>query len=123
MRQVFIDFFLLSFTLGIAAVPGASAQTFGSAPYPDGRARAEEIYSELLWSGAVQSQTATQTQIAKRTDAQYREQQLLLRAERLVQLWSALAREYNEKGGFNVKTAREVSKAFHDLEKTEGWPK
>jgi hypothetical protein len=37
--------------------------------------------------------------------------------------WTALVCEYNKKGTFNVKKAKEVSKAFHDLEKSGGWPK
>jgi hypothetical protein len=46
-----------------------------------------------------------------------------LKERRLVEAWSALAREYKDKGTFNLKKAKQVSKAFHDLEKTEGWPK
>lgn len=46
-----------------------------------------------------------------------------LQTEKFVNLWTSLAREYNENGTFNIKTAKQISKAFHDLEKTEGWPK
>jgi hypothetical protein len=42
---------------------------------------------------------------------------------RFVMLWRALAEEYNAKSAFNVKLAGEVTKAFHDLENGEGWPK
>ena len=47
----------------------------------------------------------------------------MLKADKFVQAWSVLTREYKERGSFNVKKAKEVSKAFHDLEKSEGWPK
>ena len=46
-----------------------------------------------------------------------------MKTEKFIASWSGLAREYNEKGTFNVKKAKQVSKAFHDLEKSEGWPK
>jgi hypothetical protein len=62
-------------------------------------------------------------QIAARRQAQYKERQFWQKANKVADLWTAFVREYNQKGTFNVKKAREVSKAFHDLEKTEGWPK
>jgi hypothetical protein len=46
-----------------------------------------------------------------------------MKTEKFIDAWTALAREYNDKGTFNVKKAKQVSKAFHDLEKSEGWPK
>ncbi len=106
----------------IAAAQGPGTQTFGGAPYLNRCSRVEELYRELLLSSSPQSAAEARIQIAKRREAQYKERQFLLKAERLVESWSALVREYNKKGTFNVKTAREVSKAFHDLEKAEGWP-
>jgi len=47
----------------------------------------------------------------------------LLKTDKFVQAWKVLTHEYNQKGGFNVKKAKQVSKAFHDLEESEGWPK
>jgi hypothetical protein len=61
--------------------------------------------------------------IIQREDAQYKEKQFRLKTQVFVDLWTALAREYKEKGAFNMKLAQEVSKAFHALEKSEGWPK
>jgi len=61
--------------------------------------------------------------IAARRQAQYKERQFWAKANKVADLWTAFVREFNEKGTFNVKKAREVSKAFHELEKTEGWPK
>jgi hypothetical protein len=83
----------------------------------------EELYERLWLSGEVQAQTEAEIQIAKRREAEYKEQQFLLKAKKLIQSWSTFAREYNEKGTFDLRTAREVSKAFHDLERDEGWPK
>ena len=44
------------------------------------------------------------------------------KAKRFVELWQALAAELNGKKTFNAKLAKEVSKAFHELEKSDGWP-
>ena len=61
--------------------------------------------------------------IIKPEDAQSKEKQFRSKTQAFVDLWTAFAREYNEKGTFNVKMAKEVSKAFHALEKSEGWAK
>jgi hypothetical protein len=115
MRHVIINSVLvISIFLGMAA-----AQTPYVNRYPD----VEELLRRLWLSGEMQAQTEAQIQIAKRREAEYKEQQFLLKAKKLVQSWSTFVSEYNEKGTFNLKTAREVSKAFHDLEKDEGWPK
>ena len=97
----------------------AAAQT----PYVNRYADVEELLQRLWLNGEMQVQTEAQIQIAKRREAEYKEEQFLLKAKKLVQSWSTFAREHNEKGACNLKTAREVSKAFHDLEKDEGWPK
>jgi hypothetical protein len=44
------------------------------------------------------------------------------KAKHFVDLWEALAAELNGKKTFNAKLAKQVSKAFHDLEKSDGWP-
>ena len=38
-------------------------------------------------------------------------------------LWKDLVEEFTNKNAFNVHTARELSKAFRELERTECWPK
>lgn len=84
----------------------------------------EEIYRRtFLFDEASGAPSASEVEIAKRRDSQYREQQFLIKANKLVESWRAFAVEYNEKGAFNLKKAKAVSDAFHDLEKTEGWPK
>ena len=115
MRHVITSFILVIFIFqGMAA-----AQT----PYVNRYPSVEELLQRLWLSGEMQVQTEAQIQIAKRREVEYKEQQFLLKAKKLVQSWSTFAREYNEKGTFNLKTAKEVSKAFHDLEKDEGWPR
>ena len=115
MRHVIINSVLLVSILQCTA----AAQTPYVNPYPN----VEELLQRLWLSGEIQVQTEAQIQIARRREAEYKERQFLLKAKKIVQSWSTFAREYNEKGTFNLKTAKEVSKAFHDLEKDEGWPK
>jgi hypothetical protein len=45
-----------------------------------------------------------------------------IKAKQFVDLWTAFATELNDKKTFNAKLAKKVAKAFHDLEKSDGWP-
>lgn len=85
--------------------------------------RREDLYRQLWCGGLLHVEAPAEKEIAALQDSRRREYEFLLKLERFTKSWSALAREYNGKGTFNMKTAKEVSKAFHDLEKTEGWPK
>jgi hypothetical protein len=93
---------ITNFVLVISILQGMpAAQT----PYVDRYPNVEELLQRLGLGGEVQAQTETQIQIAKRKEADYKEQQFLSKAKKLVQTWSTFAREYNEKGTFNLKTA------------------
>ena len=78
---------------------------------------------QLAFHEVENSRAGIDREIALRKHARYLENTLLARMNRLAALWSALANEYNEKQTFNYKLAGEVAKAFHDLEKSEGWPR
>lgn len=67
--------------------------------------------------------TEMDQQFSQRRTARQKEQQFWIKTEKFIDAWAALASEYNEKETFNVKKAKQVSKAFHDLEKSEGSPK
>jgi hypothetical protein len=56
----------------------------------------------------------------KQAEAQLRE--FYTKAHRFVDLWRSFAEDLNNQQTFNAKLAKEVSKAFHDLEKSDGWP-
>jgi hypothetical protein len=49
-------------------------------------------------------------------------EQFYSKARRFVDLWQAFAKEMNGNKTFNAKLAKQVSKAFHDMEGTDGWP-
>src|SRR5260370_36997331 len=78
---------------------------------------------QLAFHELEDSRAGIDREIALRRHARYVESLLLARMNRFVVLWSALANEYNEKQTFNYKLAGEVAKAFHELEKSEGWPR
>jgi hypothetical protein len=112
MKHTIITLFLLVF---IAAF-GATAQSPNPTHCPQpGR------YQRLLPTAGIP--TEAERQFAEHKAAQQKEQQFWMKTEKFIDSWTALAREYNDKGTFNVKRAKEVSKAFHDLEKSEGWAK
>lgn len=48
-------------------------------------------------------------------------QEFYAKAEHFVALWEAFAGQLNDKKTFNAKLAKQVSKAFHELEKSDGW--
>jgi hypothetical protein len=113
MKHTPITLFLLVFI----AASGATAQMPNANHcQPSGRA-----YQRLLLTPDIP--TKAEQQLAEHKAAQQKEQQFWMKTEKFVESWTALAREYNDKGTFNVKKAKQVSKAFHDLEKSEGWPK
>jgi hypothetical protein len=92
-----------------------------SAQSPHSAAPVEDIYHGLVCCRAMPD--PADRPIAAPSEARQKEHEFWLRTDKFVKLWTSLAREYNEKGTFNMKTAKQISKAFHDLEHTEGWPK
>ena len=113
MKHTIITLFLLVFI----AASGATAQS----PKPNQCPQAGRAYQRLLLRADIP--TEAESQLAQHKAARQKEQQFWMKTERFIDSWTALAREYNDKGTFNVKKAKQVSKAFHDLEKSEGWPK
>ena len=78
---------------------------------------------ELALRELENSRADVDRELALRRQASSLERQFISRMNRFVALWSALVSEYNEKQAFNIKLAGEVAKAFHELEKSEGWLK
>ena len=48
--------------------------------------------------------------------------QFLTKANQFVALWEAFAEHLNGTQTFDAKLARKLSKAFHELETSDGWP-
>jgi hypothetical protein len=62
-------------------------------------------------------------ELEERQRSEMLERQLHEKMNRIVQVWNGLVGEYNTKRAFNVRKARELSRAFRELERTECWPK
>ena len=44
------------------------------------------------------------------------------KADKFVALWGDFATRLNQQQVFDAKLAKKLSKAFHELEKSDGWP-
>jgi hypothetical protein len=77
-----------------------------------------ELFSRYAHS--LKDETA-QHAAAKR-DEEIARAQFWQKANRFVSLWAAFANRLNDKQTFDVKMARKLSKAFHELETSQGWP-
>jgi hypothetical protein len=97
-------------------------------------ARSQNSRGERLWTPSVDNamrefllqsfdEPAEAGQAAQRRDAKFREHQFLEKIHQFITRWDRFAKEYNSEGVFNIKSAREMSRAFHELERSEGWPK
>ena len=78
------------------------------------------IEQQAFEDWATQPQAARQAAARRQTEEKLRE--FYDKAQRFVSLWKKLTKDMNDQKIFNVKLAKQVSKAFHDLEKSEGWP-
>ncbi len=78
-----------------------------------------EFVLEDLKNGRAQAELA----IEEKARAQMLENQFVRKMNRIAELWRGIVEEYNAKRAFNIRTARELSKAFRELEHSEVWPK
>jgi hypothetical protein len=77
----------------------------------------QEAFDQWAIQGAIDNNEAEAA--TKRLQAA---DEFYAKAKEFVQLWRAFAAELNTKKTFNAKLAKQVAKAFHDLEKSDGWP-
>jgi hypothetical protein len=48
--------------------------------------------------------------------------QFMAKANNFVRLWGDFVHRLNDQQTFDAKLAKKISKAFHELETSEGWP-
>lgn len=77
-----------------------------------------EMYAHSLGSNEF---LGKQRASAKRELA-YEQREFYSKATQFVELWKKFAEQLNGQQTFDAKLAKKLSKAFHDLEKSEGWP-
>ena len=99
-----------------------SAQIAG--PTPVGSDSAAMAFREMeIFARSVQ--TANQEvarHVAEKRVEELERKQFRDKAARFVMLWDDFVTRINEKQTFDVKLAKQLSKAFHELEKSDGWP-
>ena len=98
-----------SLLIGVCLSSLGAAQHFNRSPDP--------IQREFVLPVPADQQSEERAR-ARAADIQFRQ-----RMNKIVGLWKQLVDEYTTKDAFNVHTARELSKAFRELERTESWPK
>ena len=89
-------------------------------PGPGHREMDSRFEKQILEGWAFDPNVDKQILARKQAEAQIRE--FYTKAHRFVELWRSFAEDLNSQKTFNAKLAKEVSKAFHDLEKSDGWP-
>lgn len=97
------------------AIPGAPRDSSGLNEILDRRIQ-QEAFEKWAFDPQNKKQKA---ETAKQAAAA---QEFYEKARQFVDLWQAFALELNDKKTFNAKLAKQVAKAFHEMEKSEGWP-
>jgi hypothetical protein len=105
-----------------AAQPG---DPNSSRPPQNGVQLYDRALADLYWKMFLEHVYSDQKQkdITQRREAERLERELIRKAARFVELWRAFTEELNNRGTFNIKTARELSKSFRELEKSGYWPR
>lgn len=101
----------------------AATLSFGQSSNQPGYAQATTDQRIQQW---ILNQVPTHDLAADRLNASrqaaYEEQEFCRRANRVVELWSQVLADHRDKR-VDVKKIRELSRAFHELEKNNGWLK
>jgi hypothetical protein len=64
----------------------------------------------------------SQRQAIARQEQNEKLREFYTKAQHFVTLWRKFAVDLDSQRTFNAKLAKELSKAFHDMEKSDGWP-
>ena len=109
--------------IALIAVAAATAQNSPQpAPGAWTREDTERLERQIRQWQMENEDSVLRSQILERQAAEQRRREFVQKANRVVALWKKVMDRYSETGVFNVKDARELSRAFRALEAT-GWPK
>jgi hypothetical protein len=114
MRTVFAISILFSYQVCWAQGPTSPRQDIPV----DGQSQ-RRVQQEAFERWALDSDGRKKEETSKSEEAA---QEFYSKARHFVDLWQAFAEELNDKKTFNAKLAKQVSKAFHEMEKSDGWP-
>jgi hypothetical protein len=115
--------FALYLVLNLVLVDSVRSQDARGSQLFNPGVTAETISRDFLMQQLEDGSAEAKAAAAERRDASFRKRQFMEKVSHFVAKWEQFANEYNHKGAFNIKSARDISKAFHELEHTEGWPK
>ena len=109
--------------IALLAVAAATAQN-SPQPVPGAWTREdlERLERQIRQWQMENENSAWRNQILERQAAAQRRREFVEKANRLAALWKKVMGRYSETGVFNIRDARELSKAFRALE-AAGWPK
>lgn len=108
---------------------GLTGSTLAQAPVPNRAPDGESTGSfecftrELFLRGFETHQAQIEAEVAKPHDAEYRERHLIDKMNKIAGAWDQFVSLYNDRRVFDMKAAKELSKAFHELETSGYWPK
>lgn len=115
MRTVLAITLLISSHILGAQGPGIQRQARYTSNEED-RRLAQQSFED--W--ATRPESERQAEARRETQEKFRE--FYAKAQNFVDLWRKFTLEMEDRKTFNVKLAKQVSKAFHDMEKSDGWP-
>ena len=114
MRKTLTVLLLFSTQILWAQAPGVPRQAL-----PGDAEIERRIKQEAFEKWAMGPDDSKKANAAKESQAI---QEFYSKARHFVDLWQAFASELNDKKTVNAKLAKQISKAFHDMEKSDGWP-
>jgi hypothetical protein len=109
--------------VSLALIHSAKSQNPRADRLPSAAGTVDNINREFLMQQLESGPAEAEAAAAQQRDANYRERQFMEKVRHFIAKWDQFASEYNHKKTFNVKSARDMSKAFHELESSESWPK
>jgi hypothetical protein len=110
--------FLMLTTAALAQVVDPSQRD--SAQRDEARLQQERFLWEMEQRDSVVS--LAQQEVVERRARQYQRLEFERRVNKVAAIWNRLFEDYQRGHVLNIKDARALSKAFHDLE-LHGWPK
>jgi hypothetical protein len=112
----------LSCLLLVCLAVVASAQSKTSLAAGDNTVQMNSALRELYIRSATDGSTEAKAQASQNADLEYERRLFRDRAKHFVDLWTKMTQQMNEQNVVDVKLARKLSSAFHDLEKSSAWP-
>jgi hypothetical protein len=105
----------------VARFLGAQSSPAPTAPGSDPES-VIRLQMELLRQSVRDNDEVRATQAAAARQEQIARLQFMAKANHFVALWGDLVQRLNDRQAFDAKLAKKVSKAFRELEKSDGWP-